>query len=248
LDWGAIYKLKGVLLMMLSDRDLYKLAVENNLLEPFIPDNCEGATVNLTLDPIIKKYISNEPIVLGKEVTEDHYETIDLTKQDFMLQPTQSVLIQTHEFIRVPVNMSARIYERYGVKSLGLMISPAHYMNPGFRGKISLVAINHSPVPVRLIPGIKICQVALFRLSSDAEKPYDRQDALYMDARDVSISKLHLDKQIQEFLTIKGIQKVSDKMASELGDHLMSHVKKSAKRLADILRREEGKLKDEPAT
>lgn len=226
---------------MLSDRDLYKLALENELVSPFIGENCEGATINLTLDPLIRRYKSDEPIVLGKQVTQEQYDVIDISQKEFWLQPKESVLIQTHEFIRIPNNLTGRVYERYSVKSLELMISPASYLNPGYRGQLGLVATNNNKVPIRLVPFIKICQLGLLKLSSEPLKPYEKQDGKYMDARDVSISKLHLDKEIQDFLNFKGVSKVSDKMATELGDHLMKHVRKSAKKLADILREEEAK-------
>jgi dCTP deaminase len=228
---------------MLSDRDLMFLSVNSQLVEPFDPDNCEGATINLTLDPILKKYISAEPLMLGKQVEETDYKVIDLSKDQFWLEPNESVLIQTHEFIQVPSDKAARIYERYGVKSLGLMISPAHYMNPGYRGKISLLAVNHTNVRFKLVPYVKICQLAIFNLSSEPLKPYEKQDAHYMDSMDVSISKLHLDKEIQDFLTKKGLNKVTESLAKNLGEHLREHVKASAKRLADILREEEGGAK-----
>jgi dCTP deaminase len=230
---------------MLSDRDLQMLALTQDIVIPFDPKNCEGATINLTLGTTVRKYVSNETIILGKEVSEQHYSNIDISNEDFELKPGESVLIHTHEFVKVPNHLSARIYERYGVKSLGLMISPAHYMNPGYRGNIGLLAVNHSPVPVKLIPGIKICQLALFELSSEPLKPYEKQDGKYMDAQTASISKLHLDKEIQEFLELKGVKKVSDDMASELGEYLMGHIRTSAKRLADILRAEEGIQKNE---
>ncbi|ARK29707.1 dCTP deaminase [Halalkalibacter krulwichiae] len=220
---------------MLSDRELHKLAIEEELIAPYNPEYCEEATINLTLDPLVKQYSSDEPIVLGKEVNDDeHYDKIDLTSDEFSIPPKGSVLIQTHEFIKVPNNMTARIYERFGVQSLGLMISPGHYMNPGYRGKISLVAFNTNSVPFRLVPGIKICQMGLFELNTDPLKPYEKQDARYMDSTDVSISKLHLDQEIQEFLKEKGIAKVSDEMAGDLGKHLMSHIKLAAKDLAEL--------------
>lgn len=225
---------------MLSDRDLMSLAYNEKLVDPFNPDNCEGATINLTLDPLVKQYISDETLMIGKEVTENHYRQIDLTKEDFYLKPRESALIQTHEFIIVPNNKTARIYERYGVKSLGLMISPAHYMNPGYRGKISMLAVNHSNVPFKLVSYVKICQLAIFELSSEPLKPYEKQDAHYMDSRTVSISRIHLDKEIQDFLKGKGINRINDELSKELSDHLMQHVKSSAKRLADIFRREDG--------
>lgn len=228
---------------MLSDRDLHKLATETDFISPFNPDYCEGATINLTLSPLIKRYSSERHIVLGMEMTENLYETINIKKQPYNLKPHESVLIQTNEFLRMPDNLSGRIYERFSVKSLGLLISPAHYINPGYRGQVSLLAYNTNNVPITLVPGIKICQIGLFELNSEPLKPYEKQDAKYMDARTVSISKLHMDKEIQEFLREKGIKKVSEEMAQDLGKHLMSHIKKSAKSLADIAQEEF--LKDE---
>ncbi|MFC4769462.1 dCTP deaminase [Effusibacillus consociatus] len=231
--------------MMLSDRDLHKLAIEQEIVKPYDPARCEGATINLTLDKTVLKYISNEPITLGKKVTRNQYREVDLSGAEFWLQPGESALIQTNEFIHVPENMAALVLERFGVKSLGLIVSPGHYLNPGYRGKITLVAVNNSPVRLQLVAGIEICQLSLIQLSSNPLKPYGQQDGKYMDAKDVSISKLHLDEEIQEFLRLKGIQKVSDEMARDLGEHLMDHIRRSAKRLADILREEEGKRKDE---
>lgn len=100
------------------------------------------------------------------------------------------------------------------------------------------MAVNKSSVPIKLVPGIKICQLALYKLSSHPLKPYEKQDAKYMDATGVSISKLHLDKEIQEFLKEKGFNRISDELARELGDYLMKRIKKAAKELAQEGRRQ----------
>lgn len=227
---------------MLSDRELLKLAQESELISPFNQEYCEGATINLTLSPIAKQYSSDELITLGMEISDQHYKMINLETDDFVIEPTKSVLIQTNEFLKIPSNMTGRIYERYSVKSLGLLISPAHYLNPGYRGKISLLAVNTTTVPIRLVPGIKICQLGLFKLETEPLKPYEKQNPKYMDAQNVSISKLHLDEEIQEFLHSKGLNNVSDNMVRDLGDYLMSHIKKSAKNLAAIAKEELNKL------
>ncbi|WP_234799069.1 dCTP deaminase, partial [Mycobacterium tuberculosis] len=109
--------------------------------------------------------------------------------------------MNTVEVVKIPDDLTGRVYERSSVKYLGLMISPAHYMNPGYRGSITLLMVNHSSAPIRLVPGIKICQLSLHGMSSASEKPYSKQDAKYMDSRGPSISKLHLDKDIQDFLS-----------------------------------------------
>ena len=115
-------------------------------------------------------------------------------------------------------------------------------MNPGYEGTMSFVATNVNSVPIRLTPGVKFCQVALFELTSISEKPYEKQDAKYMKSRNVSISKLHLDQEIQGFLNDRGIGNISDETAKELGKHLMGHIKSAAKEIADILRKENSEV------
>ncbi len=141
--------------------------------------------------------------------------------------------------------MGAEILERYSIKLLGLSISAASYMNPGYEGTMTFLAVNHSPVAIQLVAGIKFCQLALFELSSELEKPYRKQQAKHLESNDVSISKLHLDKEIQEFLKEKGINHVSEETARDLGEYLMKQIQESAKDLADILREKFGEPKDE---
>lgn len=226
--------------MMLSDRELKEYSIKHKLVHPFIPENCKGATINLTLDSKIKKYISEKEIVMGEEVQPDQYEDIDIAEKPFVLQPNESVLIQSVESINIPDDMSGQINERYSVKLLGLLISPASYLNPGYRGTMSFVAYNQSPKPIRLVPGIKFSQLAVFRLSTTSDNPYWKQDAKYMGATDVSISKLHLDHDIQEFLKGKGVINPSSDTAKELGNFLMGKIRTSASLIAEELREKFG--------
>ena len=222
--------------MMLSDLDLKKLALEQDLIHPFIEENCKGATINLTLDVKVKKYISDKDIVLGEEVTEDQYEEYDISQNPFYLMPGESVLVRTVEYFKIPDYCAGQINERYSIKLLGLMISPASYLNPGYEGRMSFVAYNQSPKRIRLTHDVNFSQLALFRLSSIPEYPYKKQDAKYLGSEDVSISKLHMDKDIQEFLVSKGVGNASNDTAKELGDFLMEKICESAERIADELR------------
>lgn len=224
---------------MLSDRDLTIFAKEHLLVDPFIEANCEGATINLTLAPIVKKYSSEEPITLFEEIPDERYQEIDIGNDEFYLQPSESVLAHTIESVNVPPDAAGKIYERYSIKSTGLMVSPAGYMNPGYKGKVGFLIVNHAPVPVRLVHGVKICQLSIVPLSSPSSKPYEKQASKYMDDPGASISKLHLDQEVKEFLGQRGVAGVSGRTVKELGDYLVARVKKSGKTLADILRSEE---------
>jgi dCTP deaminase len=222
--------------MMLSDKELKELSVHNDLISPYKEGNCAGATIDITLSNKIKAYNSEEPIILGSEISEERYKEIDISESEFNLKPSCSILVKSEEYFKIPPNMASIILERYSVKLLGLSVSPASYMNPGYEGNMSFVATNLSSVPIRLTPGIKFAQIALFKLSSEAEKPYIKQDCKYLGEQKVSTSKLHLDKEIQQFLRDKGINYVSHESAKELGSFLMAQIRESAKEIADILR------------
>jgi dCTP deaminase len=226
--------------VFLSDQDLKRLAEEHDLVSPFSPENCEGATIDIILDSKIKVYISEENIILGNEMKEDQYKEIDLGEDEYFLEPNQSVLVQSFEYFKIPDNMAAQVLERYSIKLLGLSISPASYMNPGYEGRMSFVAYNQSSKPIQLTRGIKFAQLAISQLSSKAEKPYRKQDAKYMGSEEVNISKLHLDHDIQEFLSDKGVSNVSNNTAKELGDYLMKRINRSAQIIADELREKFG--------
>ncbi|MDX8288822.1 dCTP deaminase [Metabacillus indicus] len=226
--------------MLLSDKHLKELAVNHSLVEPFIEGNCEGATINLTLDSQIKKHISIENLVMVNKIPEDHYEKIDISETDFFLKPNESVLVQAFEYFKIPTNMAALILERYSIKLLGLVVSPASYMNPGYEGRMSFLLTNHSSSPVQLVAGVKFCQLGIAELSSESDKPYKKQDGKYMGSRDVHISKLHLDKDIQDYLKEKGLGEISTTEAKTLGKHLLQQMDKNAKKYVEIIRNEIG--------
>lgn len=230
--------------MILSDRHLRELAESYKIVDPFIPENCEGATINLTLDTQVKKYKAKEKMVMGEKVTEDDVETIDISEEDFYLEPNQSVLVQAYEEFNIPTNMAAIILERYSIKLLGLVVSPASYMNPGYWGRLSFLMTNQSPSPIRLVPGVKFCQLYLSELSSEAEKPYTKQDGKYSGSKDVHISKLHLDKEIQDFLRENGLGEISEESAKQLGRHLMNQLDLNAKKYVEIIKKELGDLNE----
>lgn len=221
--------------MLLSDKDLKKLAVDKKMITPFNPASCEGATINLTLDTQIKRLINSESIKIIDAIPSEHYETINLSEEDFYIGPRESILVQSYEYFRIPENKAAIIFERYSMKLLGLVVSPASYMNPGFEGRLSFLMTNNSLKKIQLIGGVKFCQLAIETLSTTAEIPYTKQDARYLGSREVQISKLHLDEEIKEFHNQNGLEQVSTTKAKNIGNYFISKLEKNASKYLEIL-------------
>lgn len=221
--------------MYLSDKDLKYLALHHNLITPFVTENCAGATIDLTLDAQVKRPINSGDAIMLTAIPEDHYQTFDITSTPFYLEPGESILVQSFEYFKIPTDKIANIFERYSIKLLGLVVSPASYMNPGYEGRLSFLMTNHSIKRIQLIAGVKFCQLAISQLTSISETPYSKQNAKYLGGNDVHTSKLHLDKEIQNYLSENGLGNVTDLKAKEIGKHFISQLEDNKKKYLDII-------------
>lgn len=224
--------------MWLSDKDIINLVRESDVIKNFEETSCEGATINLTLDTHGQVYSSRDTIIMGEVLEPSFYKEVSLV--GYRLLPGETVTVQTQEYFQIPDNISGLIIERHSIRLMGLSVSPASYLNPGYNGTMSLVIKNENPVPVELVPGIKFCQLALFKLSSPSLKPYSRQDKRYQDSKEVQISKLHLDDKIQNYLKSKGISNISSDDVASFSEHLHSKVDDNVSKYIKMMKEKDG--------
>lgn len=98
-----------------------------------------------------------------KEVAVNH--TID--KDGFLLQPGKLTLGWTKEFVNLETTarLAARIEGKSSLARLGLAVhTTAPTIHAGFKGQIRLEMVNHGPLPIRLRPDMRICQL-IFELT-----------------------------------------------------------------------------------
>lgn len=161
--------------MILTDRE-----IKNSLSAGLIkidPSPAAAAfastTVDLTLDPHLRKfkpsqhgaYVAIDPGSPGYkalQALEGLTEPVDITSDGFDLVPRELILGWTVERIELPIHgrLAARVEGKSNLARLGLAIHvTAPTIHAGFSGTIQLEMINHGPVPIRLRPGLRICQL-----------------------------------------------------------------------------------------
>jgi dCTP deaminase len=91
----------------------------------------------------------------------------------FVLHPGEFVLASTYERVWLPDDLAARLEGKSSLGRLGLIThSTAGFIDPGFEGHITLELSNLATLPIKLWPGMKVGQLAVFQMSSPAEYPY----------------------------------------------------------------------------
>src|SRR4051794_32935075 len=93
--------------------------------------------------------------------------------EPFVIHPGEFVLGSTEEHVELPDDVVARIEGKSSLGRLGLIVhATAGFVDPGFRGTLTLEITNLTRVPIVLWPGKPIAQLSFMALDRPAERPY----------------------------------------------------------------------------
>lgn len=96
--------------------------------------------------------------------------------QVYELKQGEFCLVSTVEKICLSDRFAARVEGRSTMARLGLTIHSAGFIDPGFRGHITLELYNQGPWIIQLVENMRIAQICAFALSSPAMRPYGHAD------------------------------------------------------------------------
>ena len=152
--------------MILSDVSIkMAIAVGDIVVRPLDPNDIQPASIDVHLDKTIQLF---GPSIT--DLSEDGVTTnMDITK--FLLHPRQFILGSTLEHIEIPNYIVAVLESTSSLKRAGLFSAPG-YVDPGWKGQLTLEIYNQSANSIVLYPGMKIGQLVFFQLTTPAARPY----------------------------------------------------------------------------
>lgn len=109
---------------------------------------------------------------------------VDTKGKPFLLQPGQLVLGVTKERVSVPNDLVASIEGRSSIARMGVFIHiSSGHVNPGSGSieaiPVTLEILNMNPSPVKLYPGMRICQLLFYTMDKAVLKGYDDRKGKY---------------------------------------------------------------------
>jgi dCTP deaminase len=156
--------------MILPDSEL--LTLGSTLIEPFNPKNVQPASYDLALDGTILRPSAHSNMDLRRRNPLDVMQPVKIG-DGFTLEPGACILGSTLEVIHCPIDCVARVE---GKSSLGRLFMAVHvtagFVDPGFKGQITLEIVNHGPWGIVLWPGMKIAQINFARMEGPCSRPY----------------------------------------------------------------------------
>ncbi len=153
-------------------------------------DQVQPASVDIRLGNTFS-IVEDSPtgiITLDKEI---RYKTIE--SDTYVLLPNQFVLATTMEYFELPNDLTAFVEGRSSLGRMGLFIQNAGWVDPGFKGEITLELYNVNRCAIELKAGRRVGQLVFSRMDAMALNPYNGK---YQGQKGATGSKAFLDEEV----------------------------------------------------
>ena len=190
--------------MILSDRDILTRLKRGDIVitpEPNLETQLQPASLDLRLGYDFQTFNYTRQALIDPADPATFSQLTTLTQLEhgerFLVHPGEFVLATSLERVEIPADLLARLEGRSSIGRLGIVIhSTAGYVDPGFKGKITLEISNLGRIAVALYPGMRICQIAFEEMSSPVSSGYgERRGAKYQGQNAATASRLFEDNE-----------------------------------------------------
>lgn len=165
---------------ILVKQDIEQAIDRGELLHNAIKANLQSCSYDLRVGTIFRK---------GQVIN----ETSPDAHSQIIIQPGEIIGIFTLEEVILPDNMIGTVFAANELSSRGLLVLNPGHIDPGFKGTISVKALNLRKVPLALSRGMPIFTIIFEQLPKSTTSPYskniskDQREREYNE-RDVELS------------------------------------------------------------
>jgi dCTP deaminase len=185
--------------MIFSDRSIKEAVAAGRIsITPYDQAMVQPSSVDLRCDTGFRVFENHRyPLIDPKAPQDDLTKAVTATPdQPFVLHPGEFVLGSTLEILGLADDIVARLEGKSSLGRIGLLIhSTAGFIDPGFKGQVTLELSNVANLPIAIYPGMKIGQVSFYELSTPADNPYGSPGAgsKYQGQTGPTPSRVHRD-------------------------------------------------------
>ena len=150
--------------MILSGKTIKGLLRSRRLvIKPLGKKQVQPASVDLRL--------AGEMLILkGEEIDFDAEQAYEKIKGgEVVLPPKTHVLVRSIEYVELPKDIGGMTKLRSSLSRIGVIFNNAGWVDPGFKGTLTLSVFNSNSCPVKIKSGTRFAQLILMRLDSESE-------------------------------------------------------------------------------
>jgi dCTP deaminase len=165
--------------------------VERGVIEGVDPSNVNGASIDVTLGPVVWGESPNSSVVDLARKQAPRLERVAIDEGGYILAPGEFILAQTVEVFNLPDDIAAEFRLKSSSARAGLDQALAVWCDPGWNGSVLTLELrnNTNYHPLRLTPGMKIGQMVFWHCDPVPEHASYRARGQYCGDREAQPSK-----------------------------------------------------------
>src|SRR3954471_21820380 len=164
----------------LSDGTIRRLVDAGRIvIEPWEPSHVQPASVDLRLGDSFRVFDNHRITAIDlRDVPANLTSEVEVAADEpFVIHPGEFCLGRTLEWVELPDDIVATVEGKSSLGRLGLIVhATAGFVDPGWKGTLTLELNNLTRVPIKLYPGLLIAQLSFMALDRPAERPYGSPD------------------------------------------------------------------------
>ena len=160
----------------LSDGTIRRLIADGRLkVDPYDEKMVQPSSIDVRLGDSFRVFHNHRVTAIDlrdppANITE---EVIVEEDEPFVIHPGEFCLGRTLEWVELPDDLVSRVEGKSSIGRLGLIVhATAGFVDPGWKGTLTLELNNLTRVPIKLYQGLPIAQLSFMALDSPAERPY----------------------------------------------------------------------------
>lgn len=177
---------------VLSDRGLVELQKEHSdFLIPFNSLYLQPSSIDLHFR--LNKGVIVPPLADETDVVENFNRVV--------IPPNELVLISTLEKVHIPNGYVGRVEGVSSLARIGLLVHvTSGFIDPNFKGHITLEIVNLNKYPIVLEDGCRICQLVVEKLEQPNDREYSYSSNHYQSQDKTTASKYEDDFRASHYI------------------------------------------------
>ena len=182
---------------VLSDRWIKKMALEKEMIRPFVAEQKSGNNISYGLYSFgYDARVSNEfkiftdvdsAIVDPKNFNNNSF--VSRTGTECIIPPNSFALASTVEYFRIPKNVLVICLGKSTYARCGIIVNVTP-LEPGWEGHVTLEFSNTTPLPAKIYANEGAAQFIFLQGNENPEITYDKRDGKYMKQTGVTLPKV----------------------------------------------------------
>ena len=182
---------------VLSDRWIKKMAIEKEMIKPFVSEQKSGNNISYGLSSFgYDARVSNEfkiftdvdsAIVDPKNFNNNSF--VSRTGTECIIPPNSFALASTVEYFRIPKNVLVICLGKSTYARCGIIVNVTP-LEPGWEGHVTLEFSNTTPLPAKIYANEGAAQFIFLKGSEEPEKTYAQRNGKYMKQTGVTLPKV----------------------------------------------------------